>query len=98
MLLAPVNKLRRRWWLTLLLLLGLGQRPAAAQALIRGEVRDSLTQAPLSFASVFLANTTRGTTTDEAGRFSLPGVPAGTYDVVVSYLGYRLTRQSVRVE
>ncbi|RAK65211.1 carboxypeptidase-like regulatory domain-containing protein [Hymenobacter edaphi] len=83
----------------LLALLGmLGLRPAArAQATISGEVRDSVTQAPLAFASVFLANTTRGATTDAQGRFSLPGVPAGTYDLVCSYLGYRLARQSVRV-
>lgn len=81
-------------WLLLLTLL-----PAIswAQATISGEVRDSVTRAPLAFASVFLANTTRGATTDEAGRFSLPGVPAGNYDVLVSYLGYRLSRQNVTV-
>ena len=83
--------------LCLLLLTLLLPTTARAQATISGEVRDSVTQAPLSFASVFLANTTRGATTDEAGRFRLPGVPAGTYDVVVSYLGYRLHRQSVTV-
>ncbi|GAB3837861.1 hypothetical protein GCM10028821_38680 [Hymenobacter jeollabukensis] len=70
---------------------------ARAQATISGEVRDSVTQAPLAFASVFLANTTRGATTDEAGHFSLSGVPAGNYDLVVSYLGYRLARQNVTV-
>ena len=56
-----------------------------------------MTRAPLAFASVFLANTTRGATTDEAGRFSIAAVPAGNYDVVVSYLGYRLSRQNVTV-
>lgn len=82
-----------------LVLLALLLRPGAAraQATISGDVRDSVTQAPLAFASVFLANTTRGATTDEAGRFSLTGVPAGNYDVVVSYLGYRLHRQNVTV-
>ncbi|OON69735.1 hypothetical protein B0919_07350 [Hymenobacter sp. CRA2] len=72
-------------------------RPAVAQTTITGEVRDSVTQAPLPFASVFLANTTRGTTTDEAGRFQLSNVPEGSYDVIVSYLGYRLATQSVLV-
>ncbi|GAA4375060.1 hypothetical protein GCM10023186_07300 [Hymenobacter koreensis] len=69
----------------------------AQTGVVSGVARDSVTRAPLPFASVFLANTTRGTVTDEAGRFTLPGVPVGSYDVVVSYLGYRLTRQSIFV-
>ncbi len=60
-------------------------------------MRDSLTQQPLPFASVFLANTTLGATTSEQGRFSFPHVPAGTYDLVVSYVGYRLSKQTITV-
>ena len=60
-------------------------------------MQDSVTHQPLAFASVFLANTTLGVTTTEQGRFSFPSVPAGTYDVVGSYVGYRLAKQTVTV-
>lgn len=44
-----------------------------------------------------MANTTLGATTTEQGHFELPGVPAGTYDLVASYVGYRLARRTVVV-
>ncbi len=81
-------------WLLALLLL-----PATcwAQASISGQVRDSVTHSPLPFASVFLANTTLGTTTDAEGRFRLPSVAPGHYDLGVSYVGYRLFSQPVNL-
>lgn len=83
----------------LLLLFGLLFRVGAAraQATVSGTVLDSVTQAPLAFASVFLANTTLGVTTTEQGTFTFPSVPAGTYDLVASYVGYRLAKQSITV-
>ncbi len=77
----------------LLLLPGL----AAAQASLSGTVRDSLTRQPLPFASVFLANTTRGATTDAQGHYVLPNVPAGHYALSATYLGYQLRQQAVAV-
>lgn len=70
---------------------------AKAQTTVRGIVRDSLTQKPLPFASVFLANTTLGGTTNEQGQFVLANVPPGTYDIVASYVGYRLAKQPLAV-
>ena len=70
---------------------------ARAQASLSGVVQDSVTQQPLAFASVFLANTTLGVTTTEQGQFEFPRVPAGTYNVVGSYVGYRLAKQSVTI-
>jgi hypothetical protein len=69
---------------------------AAAQS-ISGTVRDSVTQKPLPFASVFLANTTLGATTTEQGTFVFERVPKGTYDIVGSYVGYRLAKQTITV-
>ena len=80
-----------------LLLLWLLPGLAAAQSSLSGTVRDSLTQKPLPFASVFLANTTLGVTTTEQGTFTFERVPAGSYDVVVSYVGYRLAKQAITV-
>ncbi|WP_233635937.1 carboxypeptidase-like regulatory domain-containing protein [Hymenobacter setariae] len=70
---------------------------AVAQSSLSGTVRDSLTQKPLPFASVFLANTTIGATTTEQGTFTFERVPAGSYDIVASYVGYRLAKQSITV-
>jgi hypothetical protein len=70
---------------------------ALAQGRLTGVVQDSVTHQPLAFASVFLANTTLGATTTEQGTFDFPKVPAGTYDVVGSYVGYRLGKQSITV-
>ena len=70
---------------------------ALAQGRLTGVVQDSATHQPLAFASVFLANTTLGATTTEQGTFDFPKVPAGSYDVVGSYVGYRLGKQSITV-
>jgi hypothetical protein len=70
---------------------------ALGQGRLTGVVQDSVTHQPLAFASVFLANTTLGVTTTEQGTFTFPSVPAGNYDVVGSYVGYRLARQAVVV-
>jgi len=70
---------------------------ALGQSRLSGVVQDSVTHRPLAFASVFLANTTLGVTTTEQGTFEFPKVPAGTYDVVGSYVGYRLARQTIKV-
>jgi hypothetical protein len=70
---------------------------AHAQGRITGVVQDSATHEPLAFASVFLANTTLGATTTEQGTFVFERVPKGTYDIVGSYVGYRLAKQSITV-
>ncbi len=68
-----------------------------AQGRVTGVVQDSATHQPLAFASVFLANTTLGATTTEQGEFVFPKVPAGTYEIVGSYVGYNLSKQSITV-
>ena len=68
---------------------------ARAQGKLSGVVLDSVTHEPLAFASVFLANTTMGATTTEKGEFEFARVPKGTFDVVGSYVGYRLSKQTI---
>ena len=60
---------------------------ARGQDIIRGTVVDSLTQEPLSSATVYLNGTTLGTTTDVDGRFELKDVlfPA---TIIFSFVGY----------
>ncbi|RZK22427.1 MAG: carboxypeptidase-like regulatory domain-containing protein [Hymenobacter sp.] len=83
--------------LLLLASIWLGTLAAQAQGRITGVVQDSVTHEPLPFSSVFLANTTLGATTNENGTFTLERVPKGTYDIVGSYVGYRLSKQSITV-
>ena len=88
-----------RYFRLLLVCCGLFLSVAAqAQSKITGVALDSVTHEPLAFASVFLANTTLGATTTEKGEFEFPRVPKGTYDLVGSYVGYRLGKQTVTVE
>lgn len=83
------------------LLAGLAWTSAGAQeptATITGRVIEAHTKQPLPFASVYLNNSTQGTTTDEKGQYRLTHVPLGTVELVASFLGYQPTRQSVRLE
>ncbi|HEX6135283.1 MAG TPA: SusC/RagA family TonB-linked outer membrane protein [Longimicrobiales bacterium] len=55
---------------------------------IAGQVVEEGTQKPLSNMQVQVVGTTRTMLTNEQGRFLFAGVPAGTYEVRVTGLGY----------
>lgn len=61
--------------------------PAFSQAIFKGTIVDIETEEPIPNASVFLANTTFGTSSDELGKFSLY-IPDGSYEVIIRILGY----------
>ncbi|RYZ31002.1 MAG: hypothetical protein EOO10_00790 [Chitinophagaceae bacterium] len=67
---------------------------AFAQKLIKGVVVDEEKNTPLPKASVFLNNTSVGTTANEEGKFELY-IPAGRYDLIVSSIGYSTHNQSI---
>lgn len=91
--------MRARLSYTLLLVIAfLGCQPTLAQVRVEGQVRDARTQKPLAYASVFLANTTYGTTTDSTGHFLLAGVPSGPYELMTSYLGYQFYKKTLDVQ
>ena len=58
------------------------------QNTITGLVVDSETREPLPFATVYINGTTKGTTTDNDGRFELKNVSFPT-TVVFSFVGYK---------
>ena len=64
---------------------------------IHGRVTESVTGGPLESANIFLAGTTIGTVTDRGGDFALRGIPSGTYQLVVSRVGYRSSVSSVEI-
>ena len=59
-----------------------------AQATFKGTVADMESGKGIPYATVFLANTTFGTSTDEEGKFSID-LPAGNYEVIIRILGYQ---------
>jgi hypothetical protein len=79
-------------------LLGASQRPAAPGApaagdqlsALSGVVVDGHTSRPIAGAVVVLTGTqyTQATTADDRGRFVLPGIPEGTYNVGAQKLPY----------
>ncbi|MDJ0366789.1 TonB-dependent receptor [Hymenobacter sp. H14-R3] len=63
---------------------------------LRGQVLDADGR-PVPFASVAVPVLTQGTTADDNGRFSLPGLPAGAQQVQVSAVGYATTTAAVTI-
>ena len=65
---------------------------------IRGNIYDQETGDPIMFGTVRLQDTDMGTTTDLDGFFSLGNIPTGTYNLVVTYVGYDSIGVEVNVE
>ena len=72
----------------MLALLCLLSSNAWAQVSLRGKITDAIGQG-LAGANVWLEGLKRGTTSDRFGGFSLPNLSAGTYQLVISYVGYQ---------
>ncbi|MDQ2793381.1 MAG: TonB-dependent receptor, partial [Bacteroidota bacterium] len=66
--------------------------PRAAAGRISGTIMDAATNKPVSYASVAVLdaanNPVNGGVAGDDGKFVLAGIPAGTYTVQISFLGY----------
>lgn len=71
---------------------------AFAQGTIRGFVYDEKTGEPVIFTNVFLKGTTMGSATDVNGFYSITKVPAGSYTLMVTSLGYDTARASITIK
>ncbi len=60
-----------------------------ADATLRGRISDANTQRPLASAEVRIPELNRRVRADSSGNYSLSGLPAGTYTIVVQYSGYQ---------
>lgn len=67
-----------------------------SQLTLQGQVRNADDGKPLPFATVFLANTSRGVTANENGDFRLTDVPVGKYDLVASYVGFQPLKVTIQ--
>lgn len=84
----------------LTLIIGLIQIPyhLQSQGSIEGIVVDVKTKEPLPGATVYLANTTHGTSASNTGSFLLDQIEQGKYDLVVSMVGYKHFSKPVLVD
>lgn len=64
---------------------------------ITGHIRDAETGEALPGANVFVAKTLLGASADANGRFHIAKVPAGSYTLSASLIGYATQRVTVRV-
>ncbi|MGA9120346.1 MAG: TonB-dependent receptor [Bacteroidota bacterium] len=82
----------------LLLLLPLfvnGSVFAQTTATLEGVVKDSQTGDALPGANILIVGTGFGAATDVSGKFTVRTIPAGTYDVRVTYVGYNTVTQKI---
>jgi TonB-dependent receptor len=70
---------------------------AAGQGTVRGVVTDSVAKQVLPGANILLLKTALGSSTDREGSFVIAKVPAGTYTVRASYVGFQTKEFAIRV-
>jgi ferric enterobactin receptor len=64
---------------------------ALSQFTLTGKVVEAGTNEPLPFASIIQKNSSKGTTTNADGYFTLVNIASDTATIVVSYIGYNST-------
>lgn len=69
---------------------------AQNEFIIKGTVTAANSSETLPFANVFVANTTFGTSTDSIGNYELKLPASGSYDLIISFMGYETFARSVR--
>ena len=60
-----------------------------ANGKLKGTVTDIISGEPLPFTNVFLEGTSIGAATTFDGEFEIVQIPAGEYNVIVTYVGYK---------
>src|SRR5436190_13514192 len=62
---------------------------AQAQFTISGSIYDATGKQPLSGASILLKENNQGAVSDDQGHFQLTGLNAGSYELLVKYVGFQ---------
>ncbi|MDP2479616.1 MAG: SusC/RagA family TonB-linked outer membrane protein [Candidatus Palauibacterales bacterium] len=70
---------------------------AQQQGTISGTVTDASTLKPVSGAQVYLPGLNLGTLAGEDGKYRIPDVPAGSHELRVRLLGYKVISRNVTV-
>jgi len=64
---------------------------------VTGSVSVAATGKPLQNVNIVLVGTGRGAATDRQGRFTIAAIPAGSYQLVASAVGFLEVKQTIRV-
>lgn len=64
--------------------------PPTLRCNIHGRILDASNGLPLSYANVFLSNTTLGCASFPDGTFKIYNIPLGTYELICSMMGYEI--------
>lgn len=70
---------------------------AAQQGVVQGRVTDARSGGPVASAQVSVVGTQRGALTQAGGEFRIEGVPAGSQQIQVTFIGFRSATQTVDV-
>jgi TonB-dependent receptor len=70
---------------------------AAATGKITGKITDAATGEPLAGANVYLKGTAIGAATDLKGEYVISSVPPGSYELRVTFIGYRSKELSIQM-
>jgi outer membrane receptor for ferrienterochelin and colicin len=65
------------------------QALSGTTGILEGFVRDKATNKPIPGANVIIVQTSQGAAASDAGYFRIHNIPAGTYEVRVSSIGYQ---------
>ncbi len=85
-------------WLFCLLIVYSPLLSAQEKSVIAGYISSFETGKPIAFVNVYLANSLKGTTTDENGIYQITDIPEGVYQLIVSMMGYETVSKHVRVQ
>lgn len=70
----------------------------AQKGTIRGFVYDKGNSEPIIFTNVYLKGTSYGSPTDINGYFTITQIPPGTYELMITYLGYDTLRETITIK
>ena len=71
---------------------------AQEMSTISGFVRDDATGEPISYANVFLSETSIGSATNVDGYFVITYVPPGSYQLLASMIGFEIHKEDVIIK
>jgi TonB-dependent SusC/RagA subfamily outer membrane receptor len=71
---------------------------AAQTGTVTGSVIDRNSRQPLAGAQVVIERLGRGVMAPANGRYLLPNIPVGTYEIEAQLIGYGVVRQTIQVE
>ncbi|MBN2731261.1 MAG: SusC/RagA family TonB-linked outer membrane protein [Balneolaceae bacterium] len=91
--------LRKLLTLTAVVVCALVMTSAAfAQGTITGTITDAQTGETIPGANVFIPELGQGASTDAEGQYTINNVPAGTYNMRITFVGYKTINRSVDVD